>query len=139
MNTELARFAFDRQNFKELTHTDTTLTINFENYTFQILALHDQDCCEHVYADFEAADIYRKQLTEWNSYNEIIIWGVSDMGFIIEFIGNNFPNKMLIPCYNEQNGYYSDNLQLSINTFLPNSKNGSDIVTVDLDGYKENH
>lgn len=64
---------------------------------------HDQDWCEHVYADWsslEDTDFYDRK------FSEIVIEGVENAGFRI--------NGYFIACYNEQNGYYSDDLELII-------------------------
>ena len=131
MNTELASFLFDTQHFKSLNHTDDCLTIHFEHDTFEIKSVHDQDCCEHVYADFESIDSYKKQLDDYNGYSGLNILGVKEIGFIIDFVGTYYPNKVLIPCYNEQNGWYSNNLSISVR------KNNLEALIVDLYGYKQ--
>lgn len=64
---------------------------------------HDQDCCEVVYADF-------KQLLDTTFQTEklvdIKIEQVPGSGFRI--------NGYFVPCYNQQNGYYSDRLELIV-------------------------
>ena len=69
----------------------------------EITDYHDQDCCEHVYADW-------KQLedTEIKNriFNDIKIEPIKDSGFRL--------NGFFVPCYDEQNGYYSNNLELTI-------------------------
>ena len=45
----------------------------------------------------------------------IIIKGVEDMGFLLCFEPDyGITQKVFIPCYNSQNGYYSSNLELVI-------------------------
>lgn len=76
--------------------------IMFDN-GIKIRHYHDQDCCENVYADWPAlriTDIMQKV------FKEIVIKGVPEIGILI--------NGYLVPCYNEQNGYYSDELELII-------------------------
>lgn len=76
---------------------------------------HGQDCCEHVYADFmqlEDTDVLSHEFNE-----SIEIQGVKNAGFRIE--------GYFIPCYNVQNGYYSDQLTLIIEN--PNKKEKREI------------
>lgn len=64
---------------------------------------HNQDCCEHVYADWnqlEDTDIKSK------NFRKIKIEGVKGSGFRI--------NGYFVPCYNSQNGYYGSDLELEI-------------------------
>ena len=71
----------------------------------QIRAQHSQDCCEHVYADFKAIDdlAYDYEFTE-----PLIFEAVEGYGFRF---GNE--GKMVsVPCYDYQNGYYSDRLTI---------------------------
>jgi hypothetical protein len=82
----------------------TTDTITFTNNK-KITYYHEQDCCEHVYADFDQIDslAYDYTFTE-----PLIFEEVEDFGFRF---GN--PGIMVgIPCYNEQNGYYSSELTI---------------------------
>lgn len=68
---------------------------------------HQQDCCEDNYADFKqleelAMDIDFKEPLEFES---------CDYGF-------RFGNKNImffIPCYSEQNGYYTDDVDIYYN------------------------
>ena len=80
---------------------------------------HDQDCCEYVYADFDILETYNvsiktgknikiKEIDFREKLSELIE-GIEGMGFnIISKIGEKF----FVPCYNEQNGYYSNELEL---------------------------
>ncbi len=62
---------------------------------------HEQDCCENVYADFnqlEGTDVLE------HDFKTLDIEGVKDSGFRID--------GYFIPCYNQQNGYYSGDLSI---------------------------
>lgn len=69
-----------------------------------IIAYHDRDCCEHNYADFEQIDDLA-----WDWEFEWPLQFTSDeYGFLF---GN--PGKMVwVPCYSEQDGYYSSNIDV---------------------------
>lgn len=78
---------------------------------------HCQDCCETVYADWDALED-----TTFDP-NEITIETLEidtnpDEGFRI--------NGYFVPCYNIQNGYYSSDLQLII------TKNGHDTLKIQV-------
>jgi len=73
----------------------TESLIKFDNGT-EITFSHDQDCCEQVYADFNSL---KDQDIKKKTFKEIKIRGVRGSGFRL--------NEYFIPCYNEQNGYYS--------------------------------
>lgn len=72
---------------------------------------HDQDCCENNYAEFT-------NLTESNTnYNfdfneELIFKFVDGIGFMFGSAPIDDPEGdihwIFIPCYSEQNGYYTD-------------------------------
>lgn len=64
---------------------------------------HDQECCECVFADWNAL----KDTTFENEiFNNVKIEKIKDSGFKI--------NGYFVPCYNIQNGYYSSDLELRI-------------------------
>ena len=67
-----------------------------------LIDYHDQDCCEHVYADFSNldSDILNHEFKNINLQKV-------DKGFRF---GDS--RKYFVPCYNEQNGYYSDYLEI---------------------------
>lgn len=69
---------------------------------------HDQDCCEHNYADFEQIDDLALT-TEFDE--ELKFEEIENSGFRF---GNE--NKMFfIPCYSKQNGYYSSDIEIYYN------------------------
>ena len=63
---------------------------------------HEQDCCESVYCDFNQVE----NLFKTQKFNSLVIEGVEGCGIKV--------NGYFIPCYNEQNGYYSSDLELQI-------------------------
>ena len=60
---------------------------------------HGQDCCEHVFAECDSVKV-------GTELDRLEIKKVDGMGVLL--------NGQLINCYNEQNGYYSDQLEMSI-------------------------
>lgn len=85
----------------------------FEDY-------HDQDCCESVSADWSVFDTTINDIFELWTITEISISWVEDMWFVIYFYNWDTsywePKRtwIFVPCYNEQNWYYSSNLELII-------------------------
>jgi len=70
---------------------------------------HDQDCCEWNYADFsvlnEENPLYYTEFDENLSFES-----VPNSGFRF---GNKEKNLWIfIPCYSEQNGYYTDEIDI---------------------------
>lgn len=64
---------------------------------------HQQTCCEHVYADWQQL----QDTTIWDEeFDDVVIEGVPNAGIRV--------NKYFVPCYNEQNGYYSSNLRITV-------------------------
>lgn len=111
--------------------------IIFNNGT-KLSHYHRQDCCENVYADWE----YLRQ------YNILPSTGETISIYDIEFddsITNNIDyeknmgiklisktgDKWFIPCYNEQNGYYSSDLNLIIEF------EDKPTITIDITDYVE--
>ena len=94
--------------------------LEFDN-GFQIEAIHNQDCCENVYADFEHLKTYNilphtgQTITIFEiDFNEDIagnIEGVKSEGF--NMVAKD-DSRWFVPCYNSQNGYYSSDLRLEI-------------------------
>lgn len=92
--------------------------IEFDN-GYKLEYYHDQDCCECVYADFEAIKNYNVSTITGKKTNikdidfcedlKTLIIGVKEMGFnMVSKIGEKF----FIPCYNQQNGFYGSDLKL---------------------------
>ena len=79
---------------------------------------HDQDCCEKVYADWE--QLKDTNITE-EVFKELKITGKKEAGISI--------NGYFVPCYNDQNGYYGDDLEIIVKR--PNKKP----VNIDISEY----
>lgn len=97
-------------------------------------SFHDRDCCEDVYADFEILKTYNVSTKtgktinikdiEFEEYIEKIMEKVEDAGFnLISKIGEKF----FVPCYNDNNGYYSNEIILRL-------KKGEITVSIDITG-----
>ena len=70
---------------------------------------HDRDCCEDNYADFEQIDDIAMN-TDFDT-NNMLFESVDGSGFSF---GNE--NKMFfVPCYSDQNGYYTDHIDIYYN------------------------
>jgi len=113
--------------FEKKFENSVKLNLNVKDEFIELAGLkiyqeHDQDCCETVYADFSILENYKKQLENYKEISKIEIKSVKDMGFIIFLYKKPYYNGeeaqerigILINCYNEQNGYYSDNLNIKI-------------------------
>lgn len=97
----------------------------------KITYTHEQDCCEVNYADFSVLDIFydKENPVEFESYNIKAV----DEGFLLylngdplskqfdilflctELIFSTAKAKIFIPCYSEQNGYYSSSVNIIVN------------------------
>ena len=72
-----------------------------------ITSRHEADCCEYNYADFSAIDDLAR---EWE-FEHPILFEESEYGF-------RFGNKdkmVFVPCYSDQNGFYSDSVDIYYN------------------------
>ena len=67
---------------------------------------HDQDCCEHNYADFSQLEDTVAMDTEFDE--NLMFEAFGEKGFRF---GN--PGKMFfVPCYSKQNVYYSTDIEI---------------------------
>lgn len=71
----------------------------------RITYYHDQDCCEHNYADFEQLDDLARN---YDFGDELCFEPIDGSGFSFGDVRRMF----FIPCYSYQNGYYSDSLEV---------------------------
>lgn len=90
--------------------------IKFSN-GWGIFCHHAPECCELNWADCSVLsnypDIFK---TEFDDFD---IEPVDDIGFLLKLhrknqFGIDIWKKILIPCYSEQNGYYSTNLDVYV-------------------------
>lgn len=70
-----------------------------------LVDLHEQDCCENVFADFSNLD---SDIMSYDFKGAIKIEEARE-GFKF----GDGRRWFFVPCYNEQNGYYSDNLSIA--------------------------
>ena len=79
---------------------------------------HEQDCCECNYADFSILEVmYHGEAFEYYK-----IQAVNGAGFLLKLYQDDGDKPILfgrtgylnifIPCYSEQNGYYSSDLEI---------------------------
>ena len=86
--------------------TDMAIIFDNENtITFD----HIPDCCEYNYADFEQIDDIA-QNTEFDE--NLVFEEVKDTGFRF---GNTNGRMFFVPCYSDQNGYYTNDLEIYYN------------------------
>lgn len=113
MNKELYKLSLSDEKIQSVSIKDDTAVFKFESgKDLTIQCYHRQDCCENVYADFSILD-YHEELVEFQ-VAELIIKGVEEMGFLICLNSRYNNQKIFIPCYNNQNGYYSSDLGLIV-------------------------
>lgn len=109
---------------------DDGIVFTSQNLNLEISHNHDRECCEMVYADWSVLDLYKID----EEYNRLCIVGIEGIGFMLILIFNNFrqEKKVLIPCYNYKNGWYSDKLDLYV-------KSGDRSVKIDITDFKEDN
>ena len=93
--------------------------VEFSN-GYSITDYHDQDCCESVYADWSSLD---DTSFVFETFTKVVIRFIENVGFRI--------NDHTINCYNEQNGYYSEELSLII------EKDDRKLMEFDITDYKK--
>jgi len=69
---------------------------------------HCQDCCESVYADWEALADEASIMDD--DFSLVVVEEKEGQGVVLR--GRNY--SYFLPCYNIQNGYYNSNLDLVI-------------------------
>ena len=87
----------------------------------KVMDYHDQDCCESVYADWKQLD--DTGILE-DTFKELVITGNPELGIVLN-------GTYGIPCYNEQNGYYSDDLSIIV------EQPGRPSIEIDISNFVE--
>lgn len=92
---------------------------------------HEPDCCEYNWADFSILEVFYQQ----EEFVNFDIIPVEDYGFLLSLEFKQIPisplsdkwcydytptKKIFIPCYSDQNGYYST--ELTIVVYRPDAK-----------------
>lgn len=109
MNKELKKIAFEQlEKLNQFKIEDEVLILDFDKQKITLESVHERDCCESVYAEWEAISDYSRIIGK--KYESLTIKGVEGEGLLLCFDNE----KVFIPCYNEQNGYYSDDLSIII-------------------------
>lgn len=65
---------------------------------------HEQDCCEHNYADFQQLD----DLARSYEFQRPLYFEPAEGGFRF----GDSRRKFYVPCYSEQNGYYTTEVDI---------------------------
>jgi hypothetical protein len=116
----------------QLADKDKGLCFSFADGSYISLTdYHEQDCCEYVYADWAYTKPFLEQDFEVKVWSKLEVLGLAELGFLLKFSDDRASTmSFTVPCYNDQNGYYSDNLALKIKTDDANTE-------VDLQNYKK--
>ena len=69
---------------------------------------HEQECCEYNFADFKQLDSIARG---YNYKGPLIFEALDKEGFL--FGDNN--RLFFVPCYSEQNGYYTCHIDIYLN------------------------
>ena len=87
----------------------TDYAITFDNGN-KITFDHERDCCEYNYADFKAIDNIEKRYV---FLDNLVFEKTGGYGF--RFGNNGMNNMVFVPCYSDQNGYYSSDVDIYYN------------------------
>ncbi len=72
---------------------------------------HDSDCCEHHWVEFKSVNLKDFEGLEFNLEDDNFFERIKDYGIALKPI---FGHPIRIPGYGSNNGYYSDNLSLTL-------------------------
>lgn len=83
----------------------------------KLSSIHDDDCCEQVFADFKNMQVMGEREKNYVNADELDFFeNILDSVVPIEDLGFYLVTKqgicLLVSCYNVQNGYYSNELEL---------------------------
>lgn len=98
--------------------------INAEDFDIQkyISYDHEQDCCENVYIDMEHIDLYKPMIQALKEIVKFEIWTAPEDWIIVFVYAKDDDRRtnerirywIYLPCRNEQNGFYSSNLEIIV-------------------------
>ena len=76
---------------------------------------HEPDCCEYNYADFST--LTKNNVNYDYDFDEDLIFSFEDgLGFCFGSKDEyNYMHGIYIPCYSDQNGYYSTDIEILYN------------------------
>ena len=95
--------------------TDYGLEFVTSSGLLSIKDYHEQDCCENVYADWLYLTPHIAQDFKVMAKTKFEVFTVEGAGFVVSLkAGRTKAVRWFVPCYNEQNGYYSSDLQLIV-------------------------
>lgn len=120
------------KKIQEVEIGDEYINLKLEEGFLNISTHHDQDCCEHVYGDFSVLKYHKERLLLDRILVRIELKGIMGEGFLICFVFGYEDEKIFIPCYNYQNGYYSDRLEVVIEDEV-------ETTSIDISDYKEDN
>ena len=84
----------------------TDACVEFDNGSV-ITCEHIADCCEYNYADFEQLEV--EILNKTFDLSKLVFERSGDYGFRF---GDSPLNMWFVPCYSDQNGWYSNDLDI---------------------------
>lgn len=99
----------------QIVSSEDGVTITVGDNKLELTTDHQQDCCESVYGDFSNFKFHAEEIIKLNP-KVMTIYGDDSpegIGLVIKF-DDYAPASVLIPCHDNQNGYYSSNLDLCI-------------------------
>ena len=74
---------------------------------------HIQDCCEEVYADWNS--LKDQPIMTLEKIIQVDFVMVKNSGIVLDLFNQDYQkHSFFVPCYNIQNGYYSNDLKLII-------------------------
>jgi len=74
---------------------------------------HDQDCCEYNFADFKSLEDTLAMVAEFDENLVFeVVKGSDDYNKGSGFRFGNPNNMFFVPCYSEQNGYYTNDIKI---------------------------
>ena len=96
-----------RMHIQNVTNCRIVFSVDGTNETHEITFWHHQDCCEDNYADFST--LTENVVYYDYAFNEKLDFeAIDEMGFRFGSDGK----WIFIPCYSEQNGYYTDEINI---------------------------